>query len=686
MATDQGIETFLAQAEPDNKSNRFVIGGFESGITIYKQQVRALNLIYSLHEKRRIQQNAKIAIIGGGLSGVTAAVAAAALGYEVYLFERRPILLHLQHGCDTRWVHPHIYNWPAYGAERPYAGLPLLDWRESTAGSVVEQIQRDYERIKKKIKGRKIHEHPGAIVSISKKNPKRVAWSDSFGSPKNGELPFAAVIFAVGFGVERQVDSGSTTSYWRNDSINQLKPGASANAKTVYVVSGTGDGGLIDLLRTRIQSFNQGRIIEDMITSSKETRTEARTKEELLSALRKIAEQWEKRGASVDDTWLFDQYTDLDEKFIDLLMNRLKGRLRKDTEVILNGKEETLSQAIRLDRASMFNTLMTYVLFSRGEFRYEGGECKLVDTGIALIGNQEIRADYIIIRHGTDQKTVFEAAGFKEGVEVLKKEDSLRQQIDTSRSLWPAGWWAEKAKNVLSGVKQEFVPPATRAIATTFVSTLSDIIGPYKSSKSARFRITLHRLTSINEEEFFQQISHYAGTKTSGAVGRVFSVNEGLVGLVCRMGQPIIVQREEDFDRLWEYLHLDNPRPIDGNVKSLLACPFFAPVTSGSKPKHISLVLFMDSEQKEFFTQEVLGTVYAACKGFVQNLEAMKSKDDLLFASSDYSGYAYTKNRRPDEAGTIKKYKSVRTENEVFKNFIEDLTFETVSYFDAYLR
>jgi hypothetical protein len=686
MDTDREIATFLAQAEPDNRSNRFVIGGFESGITLYKQQVRALNLIYSIHQEKRIARGAKIAVIGGGVSGVTAATAASALGYEVYLFERRPVLLHLQHGCDTRWVHPHVYDWPAYGTERPYAGLPILDWRESTAGGVVEQIQRNYEQIKKKTRAGKIHEHTGATVSISKKNARRVSWSDSFGTPKNGESAFAAVIFAVGFGVERQVESGAAVSYWRNDSVNQLKPGPSVGDKTVYLVSGTGDGGLIDLLRTRIQSFNQGRIIGEMITSSKEA--------SLLSALRGIDEEWRDRNPSGDDTWLFDQYTGLDEqKLLDPLKKRLTARLRKDTEASLNGREETLSQAIRLDRASLFNTLMTHVLFSLGEFRYVGGECKLGEGGIPVINGREEKAHHIIVRHGTDQEAVFAAIDFNEGVRVMaasKKQDSIRQRLDTSRSLWPAGWWTEHAKNVLSGVRQEFVPPATRAIATTFVSTLSDIIGQYKKSKSARFRITLHRLTKINEEEFFQQISQYAGTKTSGAVGRVFDVQIGLVGLVCRMGQPIIVKREEDFDELWQYLELNSDssaaRPVDPNVKSLLACPFFAPIESGVKPKHISLVLFMDSEQKEFFTLQVLNTVYAACKGFVQNLEAMKSKEDVIFASSDYSGYAYTRNRRPDEASAVKKYKSVKTENEVFGNFIEDLTFRTVSYFDAYLR
>jgi NADPH-dependent 2,4-dienoyl-CoA reductase/sulfur reductase-like enzyme len=144
MANEQ-LDVLLELCEPIVGSKRFVIGAFEGGITIYKQQVRALNLLYAIHLKAQLQRVSKIAVVGGGVSGVTAAAAAAALGYEVYLFERRPILLHLQHGCDTRWVHPHLYDWPDPGSERPYAELPLLNWRESTASEVTEQIDKGFK-------------------------------------------------------------------------------------------------------------------------------------------------------------------------------------------------------------------------------------------------------------------------------------------------------------------------------------------------------------------------------------------------------------------------------------------------------------------------------------------------------------------------------------------------------------
>lgn len=679
------IETFIAQAEPDKNSNRFVIGGFEGGITVYKQQVRALNLIYSLYLTERIKKGDKLAIIGGGISGVTAAAAAMALSCTVYLFERRPMLLHLQHGCDIRWLHPHIYDWPAHGARIPYAGLPLLDWREGTAASVVEQMLRAFEQIRKKPKAGKFHEHTGATIALPE--PLRVAWSGSFGAPKSSELDFKAIIFAVGFGVEREVDSESTTSYWRNDSVNQPKPGASAREKTKYLISGTGDGGLIDLLRARLQSFNQGQIIEELVGVKDE---------KLLSELRTIAEQWGKADHPETDTWLYDAYARLYEAgTLKPVERKVLTRLRKDTSATLNGKAERLSHALRLDQASLFNTLITYILAANEEFEYLCGELKRGENNAATINDRKVEANHIIIRHGTNREAVFQAVGFTEGVRVLKANDMLRRRIDTSHSLWPAGWWGENSKDVLSGVREEFVSPTTQTIATTFVSTLSDIIGLYKSSKRAKFRITLHRLINVNGEDLFQQVSPYAGTRTSGKVGRVFDVNGGLVGLVCRMAQPVVVVREDDFDQVWKYLHFESleARAIDPSVQSLLACPFFAQLgdaklKGGAKPKYISMVLFMDSEQKDFFTRQVLKVVYGACRGFVQNLEkALRSEDSVVtFASSDYPGYPHTKNKRTGESTTVKKFKSVKTDNEEFKNFIEDLTFKTVSYFDAYLK
>ena len=108
----------------------YLVGVFERGVTVYSQQVRALNLIWALVERGvlacNLDENAarsdgrgSIAIIGGGFAGLTAAAALIKKDVDanITIFERRDTLLPLQHGSDTRWLHPRIYDWPADGSE-----------------------------------------------------------------------------------------------------------------------------------------------------------------------------------------------------------------------------------------------------------------------------------------------------------------------------------------------------------------------------------------------------------------------------------------------------------------------------------------------------------------------------------------------------------------------------------------
>src|SRR5207248_3219565 len=140
---------------------------------------------------------------------------------------------------------------------------------------------------------------------------------------------------ATGFGIELGVREGETQSYWRNDSVNQPMPGGAYEKPLQYFISGPGDGGLIDLLRTRIEGFNQGRIIEDLISN------EDLRHAELTRRLRKIADEWKRLSVKQREErgWLFGQYVQLKEAgLLDNLRARLRCRLRRDTACILNGK------------------------------------------------------------------------------------------------------------------------------------------------------------------------------------------------------------------------------------------------------------------------------------------------------------------------------------------------------------
>jgi len=682
---------FINRCKVDSTFELYAIGLAENGITLFKQQVRALNLIYALKVTGRLKET--LAVIGGGAAGATAALAAAYLGCQVTIFEQRPTLFHLQQGCDIRWLHPHIYEWPAPGTDSPYAGLPLLDWEFATAAEVAARLQKSWDDEKRKNPAMKFAEHYRASAYVAGGSHKGVTvrWDNSDEPPRSGDAIFDTVIVAVGFGVERGVLERQAQSYWRNDSLNQPLPGIPSQRAATYFISGTGDGGLIDLLRVCINDFNQGRILEELFPND----------DPLIGKLRTIIQEW--RGFSAEETkksdkkdWLFKKYEELlSDGSLDKLRSLLDGdRLRKDTVVNLNGREPTFSQSLSLAGASLFNTLVAFVLYCKGAFSYVPGDCAKSGESTARVTYKKFQYDYpvdrLILRHGPLRWETLETVGLsKEQIEAIQaKQGDIR--FYTSKRLWTAGWWKDNRQPPLDkGESQtEFVSPVTRAIATTFVMTLGEILMREVAKKKlgAEFRVTLHRIVEFQDDVFFQQISRYAGTQRGGAVGRVISINAGLVGLVCQYGAPLIVKRESDFDQLWKDVKLEEAgaRGVQPPVMSMLACPFFAPMKKGES-RSVLAVLFMDSEEKEFFDQSILRLIYSACVGFVRDIDEKKKANEVGFVMTDWRGHTVTKT--PAERSELEaKYVSVADDKGVFAEYANDLTFKEVTTLEMHLR
>jgi NADPH-dependent 2,4-dienoyl-CoA reductase/sulfur reductase-like enzyme len=104
-------DTILSNYRPPDHP-LYLVGIFARGVTVYSQQIRALNLIWALVEQRLLackvtrapRERGSIAIIGGGFAGLTAAAALIKKGVyaHITIFEQRDTLLPLQHGSDTR--------------------------------------------------------------------------------------------------------------------------------------------------------------------------------------------------------------------------------------------------------------------------------------------------------------------------------------------------------------------------------------------------------------------------------------------------------------------------------------------------------------------------------------------------------------------------------------------------------
>jgi hypothetical protein len=216
------------------------------------------------------------------------------------------------------------------------------------------------------------------------------------------------------------------------------------------------------------------------------------------------------------------------------------------------------------------------------------------------------------------------------------------------------------------------------------------------------FRITLHRLLKVRGEELFQQIAHYGvsppgdtyGGKPLGKPARVFNLAYGLVGLVCRLGKPVVFNKMEGsgdrWAELWKQLGVygNNEGVPQGFVRSMLACPLFAAPDPARKASgdQVLAVLFMDSAIPDFFQADVLDIVFNACYGFVHNLDTL-SDNIVRFASRDHQRYIVPSAPPATDALILKDFNTIiRTSDTLTPKFDrERATFKHINSFDTYI-
>jgi hypothetical protein len=229
--------------------------------------------------------------------------------------------------------------------------------------------------------------------------------------------------------------------------------------------------------------------------------------------------------------------------------------------------------------------------------------------------------------------------------------------------------------------------------SATFVSTLADVLRDISDRRAGgdlaerTFRITLHRLALFNGEDHFQQITSYAGRiAKAGGLGRIFPVTGGIVSLACRTESLVVAQKKDDaqFAEVWRLTQFNtiDARAIEPYVDALVACPFFAPQAENRNGDYVSMVLFADSAQADFFNDEVLRIISAACTGFVSNLERLCSEGALVNVSNEHQGFAV--HPATETSALVAQLKSlgVSFDNANFGAYKKNLTFKTVKTLD----
>lgn len=485
----------------------YVLGSFERRITLYSQQVRALNLVYALTTEGHLTAGQHVAVIGGGAAGLTAAAALLHLGFNITLLEKQPELLPLQWGCDKRFVHPHIYEWPPPGSLEAEARLPVLGWTAGTADSVARQLRRAWDD---SVAGRR--DRARVLCSIERvtllppgSDPRRrLSWN-----PGNHYGDFDVVIVAVGFGVEKTITPVPAHSYWRDDRLAQDDL---ARARR-YLISGTGDGGLTDFLRATIRRF----LHEDMVRAfdlDPDHSADARRLADQLQTIEAEARRLESEDDAAEYVTLAYKKLGPLSGFVDAI---LRDRLT-DRKVTLHGRGH---YPLSL-QASVLNRYLTSRVIEAGNVTYWSGplaEGSLVRAGAAwrvtVEGNVE-EFDEVVLRHGTEP--AFDAC-FPKLAPACRAELRSRNVLDQTRTpLWTSEWLAgdrvvPRGAAGSSPAHGGPFSPGNRAHSVPYRAKRERVIGRAGVLEQVRDQLTSGRPTAIGHTASFQGIGGLGKTQ-----------------------------------------------------------------------------------------------------------------------------------------------------------------------------
>ncbi|MDB2438136.1 FAD-binding protein [Hellea sp.] len=259
---DNDLRSVLLASNVEETPNCYILGCFEDKKTFLTQQERAIWLSTAILKFWRGSTAPRVAVIGSGIAGVTATACLSTGGAEVVLIEKSDELIPLQRRNDTRYIHPHLYDWPKPSSLSSDARLPILNWVADFADKVVAQIEDEFYsivdengniEIEKSFKVTGVKPHSG-----NARSPKFAI----SGKSKEPLMGFDVVIYAIGFGVELPKFSHvPVLGYWDNTPLHASGL-FDENMKGNILVSGCGDGALVDVLRGRLRDFNHSEILE----------------------------------------------------------------------------------------------------------------------------------------------------------------------------------------------------------------------------------------------------------------------------------------------------------------------------------------------------------------------------------------------------------------------------------------
>jgi hypothetical protein len=584
----------------DTRPPIYVVGAFDRGVTVRSQQIRALNLAWALVETGKVRSGQKprrVAIVGAGFAGLTLAggLLKKHTAARIAIFEERDVLLPLQQGSDTRWLHPHIYEWPSEGSEASAAMLPVLNWTAARASDVVVQVLGDWRRA---VKGFAPSPPTGCEprlfcnvrhLRVSPTQPARNAvqleWVGEERCVVDGTMDagrgaggsseqFDLVILAVGFGLEL----ANQVSYWRNETLGQ--PSLDQPRRT-YLISGQGDGAMIDLFRIRISQFRQDRILDELFSGSGDLLATLKAakhafdaqdrKRRLFRTLEHMAAEPSAPGAQLLN-----------------VIQALRPRLRRDTDAILRLRRSSLEDLIdgRVSCISFQNALLAYLVYKCGGFVPSSEEEE------PLRRRHAIADDSIVRRHGTERQQTISRILSEDLQKSLKNQlsDSGKGLKQATEVCWLGGYFGHRGTTQQAEAappeeriawRKEYLPGPTSLLASAVCGSVAALLCALWPGHD-RIRVTLHRALKVGQEELLQQACDYAGRaleKGEPTGGRAYPAQLATIGLAYRTGQVIRSRVNVTPAKLREAMEVlglkKAAREMEKAVHFVLAIPIF---------------------------------------------------------------------------------------------------------------
>ena len=426
MSTIDWNKTLRTQFRVPGFPGLYVLGCYARRVTLYSQQVRALNLIYGLFKTQALKKGEEVVVVGGGGAGLTAAAGAAFRGAKVTLLDELEGPMEIQQNNRQRWIHPYIYDWPYLddslfeqlkGGE---ASLPLLSWRADYAANVAQEICSQWDRLRSAYKIDSRWSVRNACLESNGGRRISLRWEES-GVEQRREG--ARVILAVGFGLEPQ--KLGQDSYWAED---DLDGGFRKPAKRPrWLVSGSGDGALTDLMRLCVHRFRQDEMLNLFVT--------AQGIEKLKEDLRALHSD----SQHLDEPSVSRRFADL--SIDNELRNLVKEQLRRDgPRVVLVSREADLYGS----KTSILNRLIVRILKETRPRAFQhfvgttgeplpSRDRKFFTVVINSAGKKRREQFHrVLVRHGPDSKI---EGGFRNIHALCKNMASLWKQMPVEGDL-----------------------------------------------------------------------------------------------------------------------------------------------------------------------------------------------------------------------------------------------------------